>query len=49
MPECLVPESLTDLERERAKLLEQFRCASAENPPATVPSRTTLVTSRSSA
>ena len=24
MPECLVPESLTDLERERAKLLEQF-------------------------
>jgi hypothetical protein len=24
MPECLVPESLTDLERERAKLLQQF-------------------------
>ena len=24
MPECLVPESLTDLELERAKLLEQF-------------------------
>jgi len=24
MPECLVQESLTDLERERAKLLEQF-------------------------
>lgn len=24
MPECLVPESLTDLEQERAKLLEQF-------------------------
>ena len=24
MPECLVPESLPDLERERAKLLEQF-------------------------
>ena len=24
MPECLVPESLTDLEPERAKLLEQF-------------------------
>lgn len=24
MPECLVPESLPELERERAKLLEQF-------------------------
>lgn len=24
MPECLVPDSLTDLERERAKLLQQF-------------------------
>ena len=24
MPECLVPESLTDLELKRAKLLEQF-------------------------
>jgi len=24
MPECLVPESLPDLERERAELLEQF-------------------------
>ncbi|HKN34109.1 MAG TPA: DUF6788 family protein [Terriglobales bacterium] len=32
MPECLMPQSLADLELERAKLLEQFRSLSDFRP-----------------
>jgi hypothetical protein len=42
MPESLVPESLPDLELERAKLLEQFLCLGDFRPGSITRQRTAL-------